>query len=79
MKRLLIIGTAVLALSTTAIAGSCPTLVEKIDEALKTTELGDADKAKVTDLRNQGEEQHKTGAHADAVATLTEGLKALGM
>ena len=79
MKKILIVCAAVFALNTAAFAGSCPTLVHKIDEAMKTAELSDTDKAKVMELRNMGEEQHATGKHAESVATLTEALAALGM
>lgn len=79
MKKLLITGAAIVALSTTAIAGSCPSLVHKIDEALKTAQLSDADKASIMVMRNQGEEQHKAGQHAESVATLNAALQKLGM
>lgn len=79
MKKFLIVGATVLAFSTTAFAGSCPTLVHKVDEALKTAQLSDADKATVMSLRDQGDQQHAAGQHAESVATLTEALKALGM
>ena len=79
MKRLLIIAATVAALSTSAFAGSCPSLVGKIDEALKTAQLSDEDKSKVMELRDKGEEQHSSGNHAESVTTLNEALKTLGM
>ena len=79
MKNLIIATATIVALSVPAFAGSCPTLVKKIDEALATAQISDADKAKVMELRNKGEQQHGSGKHGESVATLNEALKMLGM
>jgi len=79
MKRLLLTGVAVLLLTTSVSAGQCPGLVKKVDEALASSQLSEADKAKVMELRNKGESQHAAGNHAESVATLNEALQALGM
>ena len=79
MKRFVITSAAIIALGTSAFAGSCPGLMTKIDEALKTAELTEADKTKVMDLRKKGEEQHNAGQHSESVATLNEALKTLRM
>ncbi|MFD2854556.1 hypothetical protein [Seohaeicola zhoushanensis] len=51
----------------------------RIDEALKTATLAEADMAKVKELRAKGEEEHKAGNHAASVQTLGEALKLLGL
>ena len=50
MKRLLLTGLALMQLTTGAYAGQCPGLIQKVDEALTTTQLSDADKAKVVEF-----------------------------
>ncbi|OCP17629.1 MULTISPECIES: hypothetical protein [unclassified Ensifer] len=63
----------------TALASQCPTLMAAIDAALPTASLSDADMAKVKELRQQGEDQHKAGDHAASEATLGEAKKLLGI
>jgi hypothetical protein len=71
---------AILAVSTTpAFAFQCPGDMAKIDAALQTAQLSDADKAKVTELRAKGEELHSAGQHQESVDTLAEAMKILGM
>jgi hypothetical protein len=71
---------AILAVSTTpAFAFQCPGDMAKIDAALQTAQLSDADKAKVMELRAKGEELHSAGQHQESVDTLAEALKILGM
>ena len=62
-----------------AFAFQCPGDIAKIDAALQTAQLSDADKAKVTELRNKGEELHAAGQHQESVDTLAEALKILGI
>ena len=70
MKKLIIAGFATLMLSVSAQASQCPVDMGKIDAAMKTAQLSDADKAKVMELRAKGEQLHKSGNHADSVKTL---------
>ena len=63
MKRLLLTAATLIVLTAGVHAGQCPGLIQKVDEALKTTELSEADKAKVMELRNKGEAQHEAGQH----------------
>lgn len=79
MKRLLLTAATLVVLTSGAHAGQCPSLVQKVDEALKTAQLSEADKAKVMELRSKGESQHAAGQHAESVASLNEALQALGM
>lgn len=62
-----------------AFANQCPTDMKKIDAALQTAQLSQADKAKVMELRKTGEELHNSGQHGDSVKTLGEAKKILGI
>ena len=77
MKKTLILA-SFLALATPAFANQCPALMNKIDAAMKTTQLDDAKKAQVTDLYNKGKAAHDAGDHAASEASLNEALKLLG-
>jgi len=77
-KGLLIAGLAI-GLSTPAMAASCPNDMSQIDKAMQTAQLNDADKAKVQQLRKQGEEQHNSGDHTSSVKTLGEAKQMLGI
>jgi len=77
-KGLLIAGMAI-GLSAPAMAASCPNDMSQIDKAMQTAQLSDADKAKVQQLRQQGEEQHNAGNHDESVKTLGEAKKMLGV
>ncbi len=70
----------VLALASPAVASQCPSLVQKIDDAVAAgTSLSAEDLAKVQALRDEGEALHGAGSHADSVAKLQEALGLLGM
>ena len=72
---------AVLAvLATPAFAFHCPIDIGKIDAALAANPtISEADKAKVIELRNQGEELHNAGNHQESVDTLAKALNILGI
>ena len=73
-----ILATALLlALAVPAAANQCPQLMTQIDAKLQTAQLSDADKAKVTELRQEGEAAHKAGDHAKSEAALNEALDLL--
>ena len=77
-KGLLIAGLA-FGLSAPAMAANCPNDMSQIDKAMQTAQLSDSDKAKVQQLRQQGEDQHKAGKHDESVTTLGEAKKMLGL
>ncbi len=79
MKKIILAGAAVLALTVSAFANQCPADMAAIDKALETASLSDADKAKVMELRKQGEELHKAGTHDESMKVLGEAKKMLGM
>ncbi len=70
---------AALLLAAPAVAGQCPMDMQKIDAALESASLSEAEMAKVRELRALGEEQHEAGNHAASVATLAEAKEILGV
>ena len=67
-------------LATPALAFHCPKDMAKIDAAMADNpNISDADKAKVMELRQKGEELHKAGNHQESVDTLAEAMKILGI
>ena len=62
-----------------AFAFQCPTDMAAIDAALETAELSEADKARVTELRQQGQRLHEAGDHQASVDTLAEAKRILGI
>ena len=80
MKIRSIVAAVALALaSSTAFAGTCPTHMKAIDEALPKAKLTDAQAADVKKYRAEGEKLHKDGKHADSLATLGKAEKILGI
>ena len=53
--------------------------MKKIDAALPTAKLSQADGSKVKDLRAKGEDLHKSGKHSESMAALGEAKKMLGI
>lgn len=62
-----------------AFAFQCPTDMAAIDAALETAELSEADKARVAELRQQGQGLHEAGDHQASVDTLAEAKQILGI
>ena len=79
MKKLILAAAMTMALAGPALANQCPSLMAKIDDAMKTASLDDATKAKVMDLYAKGKTEHETGDHANSEKDLGEALKLLGM
>jgi hypothetical protein len=80
LVRTIIAAAVVALLSAPAMAGQCPVDIGKIDAALATDmSLSDTDKAKVMELRNEGESLHSSGSHGDSVATLAKAKAILGI
>lgn len=59
-------------LAAPALASQCPTIMAEIDAALETAELTDEERARVEELRAEGERLHEAGEHDASVETLTE-------
>jgi len=67
MKALLAAAALAVTLAGPAFAFQCPMDMAKIDEALQTASLSDAQKAEVMQLREEGERLHQTGQHQASV------------
>ena len=77
MKRALLAAGMIL-LASPAWAMQCPANVRQIDAALAAnTQLSAADKAKATELRNEGEKLHAAGQHQQSMDKLAEAKKIL--
>ena len=76
-KKTLVAAAAFAFIAGPAFAFHCPADMAKIDAAMTTATLDDAAKAKVTELRAQGEELHKAGKHQESVDTLGKAMKLL--
>lgn len=78
MKHLMIV--AALGLSAAPVmAGQCPMDMSKIDAAMQTASLSEAEMAEVTALRAKGETLHEAGDHAASVETLAQAKAILGI
>jgi hypothetical protein len=63
-----------------ALAGQCPVDMKKIDAALaQNPQISAAQLAEVTELRAQGEVQHKGRQHGASVKTLAKAMEILGI
>jgi hypothetical protein len=62
-----------------AFAAQCPANMAKIDAALQTAQLTAEQKAKVMELRAQGEQLHKSGQHQQSMQSLAEAKAILGI
>lgn len=61
-------------------AFQCPSDIGKIDAALAANStISDEDRATVVKLRNEGEELHGSGKHAESVAILAQAKALLGI
>lgn len=67
------------ALSPPAFANQCPVEVKKIDEAMAGAQLGQEQMAEVKRLRDEGQQLHEQGEHADSMARLTRAKEMLGV
>jgi hypothetical protein len=80
MTRILLAAALSLAFAGAAYAGSCPTQVKAIDEALaKNASLSADKKAQAQKLRDEGDALHKAGKHPESMAKLAEAKKVIGI
>jgi hypothetical protein len=79
MKKLLLAAALTLGLASPAFANMCPTLMLKIDAAMKTATVDDATKAQIMALYKKGKAEHEAGNHAASMTDLNAALKLLGM
>lgn len=79
MKKLVILTAAVL-FSGSALAFHCPADMKKIDAALSANPTLSAEQmAEVKKLRADGEDLHKAGKHQESVDTLAKAMKMLNI
>ena len=79
MLRIFFMAAALTLAPATAFAHSCPALMGKIDAALQTASLSEADMTKVKELRAEGEKLHGEGNHDGSMAALEEAKAMLGL
>ncbi len=79
MKKTILTVVFAFAMAGPALAHQCPSLMQKIDDAMATTSIDDATKAQVTELYDKGKAAHEAGDHDASVADLNEALKLLGL
>ncbi len=80
MKRIAIAAILTAVLAGPALAGQCPVEMKKIDAALAASpQISAAQMAEVTQLRAEGEKQHKSGQHGASVKTLAKAKDILGI
>jgi hypothetical protein len=79
MKALISAAALTFALAGPAFAFQCPADIADIDAALQTATLTDAERAQVTELRDEGERLHAAGQHQDSVDTLAQAKELLGI
>jgi hypothetical protein len=79
MKRTLFAVALTLAAASAAYAGQCPADMAAIDAALQSSTVSDTDRAKVIELRAQGEALHAEGKHQESMDTLAQAKQILGI
>ena len=79
MKKLIIAGTILMALSGTAFASQCPTLIKKVEEMAKAMPSDEATMIKVKEKIAMAKSEHEAGNHDASVAASNEAWKLLGM
>ena len=80
MERTLLAAAALALADGPAFASSCPMHMKNIDEALaKNPSLSAEKMAEVKKQRQQGEELHKAGKHAESMAELAKAEATLGI
>jgi hypothetical protein len=80
LKRTLLAAAALAVMAGPALAFQCPANIRQIDAALQTnTQISAADKAKATELRNEGEKLHAAGQHQQSMDKLAEAKKILNI
>lgn len=74
MPRMVSSAFAVLLFISPALASQCPALWQQINVKMQGAPLSEADLAKLTELRQQGEALHHSGKHAESEAALNQAL-----
>ncbi len=65
--------------SNVSFAGSCPVLIQKIDQILsESKQISKEQFTEIKQLRDQGEKAHNSGEHKESEDLLNQALKLLG-
>ena len=75
--RKLMLAAAFALFATPALAGSCPAKIAMIDQVLATGDVPNAEQVK--ELRDNGEQLHNEGDHAESVEVLLEAMELAGI
>lgn len=67
------------ALGAPVMAKTCPKLVHQIDEKMASMQMPADKAAEIKKMRDEGEQLHKAGKHAESEKILREALAKLGM
>jgi opacity protein-like surface antigen len=79
MKKFVLAAAFAMGLAVSAFAADCETMINSIDEAMKTASLDEATMTKVMALYDQGRAEHEAGDHAAAEKDLGEVMELLGI
>ncbi|MDX1610019.1 MAG: hypothetical protein R3225_07860 [Halofilum sp. (in: g-proteobacteria)] len=78
MKKQFLTGVLLAMFSLPVMAGQCPAIMAKIDSMLQddamVSSLSESELERVRELRQKGEELHKSGKHGKSVATLNKAM-----
>jgi hypothetical protein len=79
MRKLVLAFAVIGGLTAPALASNCPAMVGWINKGLETAQLSDADRARVIELRDEGERLHEEGQHSASMTALTKALVILDL
>lgn len=79
IRKVLFAAAALALLSGPVFADNYSDSVAKVDAALQSVQISDADKTKVMELRTASEEQHNAGNDEAAIAALEQAKQILGI
>ena len=74
MRRTISSAVAILFLASPALANQCPALWQQVNVKMQQTHLPATEQTKLTELRQQADQLHHTGKHAEAEAALNAAL-----
>ncbi|HSM19839.1 MAG TPA: hypothetical protein VK844_05665 [Hyphomicrobiales bacterium] len=75
LRSTLLAGAALMLFAAPALAAHCPKDAAAIEAALPKSSLSDAEKAEVTQLKEQGMAAHNAGNHRESEALLADAMR----
>ena len=79
MKKFFVTATILIALTGTAYANQCPSLIKKVEEMAKSMPGDEATMVKVNEQIALAKKEHEAGSHNASVAASNDAWKLLGM